>query len=295
MAKIAAVSLVRGIPKFLVVGGCLLSILWGCSSRLQTTILSKSEPETPQVAQVQQADPPVEEVVMQPIKVESAPVSPPPVLGDIPLEGPAPTKIFATPKTEVSPSLIPALPEAVSEVEPVPPPSDRQVDVLGIPPADFEPELPATPSPPIDTPTMPELIAEQEPIQIAKVVQPVPEDVVIVEEDLVQALGDVFFDYDRFTIREDAVPALTNNANLLTASLADTKIVIEGHCDERGTRSYNMILGERRAQAVKTYLEDLGVPADNLQVVSYGKDKPFCMEQSQECWQENRRGHFILK
>jgi peptidoglycan-associated lipoprotein len=140
---------------------------------------------------------------------------------------------------------------------------------------------------------MPEPIAEQEPVQIAKVVQPVPEDVVIVEEDLVQALGDVFFDYDR--IREDAVPALTNNANLLTASLADTKIVIEGHCDERGTRSYNMILGERRAQAVKTYLEDLGVPADNLQVVSYGKDKPFCMEQSQECWQENRRGHFILK
>ena len=291
MAKIAAVSLVRGIPKFLVVGGCLLSILWGCSSRLQTTILSKSEPETPQVAQVQQADPPVEEVVMQPIKVESAPVSPPPVLGDISLEGPAPTKIFATPKTEVSPSLIPALPEAVSEVEPVPPPSDRQVDVLGIPPADFEPELPATPMIPQ------EIFAQVKeiPLQIAKVVQPVPEDVVIVEEDLVQALGDVFFDYDRFTIREDAVPALTNNANLLTASLADTKIVIEGHCDERGTRSYNMILGERRAQAVKTYLEDLGVPADNLQVVSYGKDKPFCMEQSQECWQENRRGHFILK
>ena len=291
MAKIAAVSLVRGIPKFLVVGGCLLSILWGCSSRLQTTILSKSEPETPQVAQVQQADPPVEEVVMQPIKVESAPVSPPPVLGDISLEGPAPTKIFATPKTEVSPSLIPALPEAVSEVEPVPPPSDRQVVVLGIPPADFEPELPATPMIPQ------EIFAQVKeiPLQIAKVVQPVPEDVVIVEEDLVQALGDVFFDYDRFTIREDAVPALTNNANLLTASLADTKIVIEGHCDERGTRSYNMILGERRAQAVKTYLEDLGVPADNLQVVSYGKDKPFCMEQSQECWQENRRGHFILK
>ena len=85
------------------------------------------------------------------------------------------------------------------------------------------------------------------------------------------------------------------NAQLLAEDLSGKHIVIEGHCDERGTQSYNMVLGERRATAVKHFLQDLGVPAENLQVVSYGKDKPFCTAQSEECWQENRRGHFVIK
>jgi peptidoglycan-associated lipoprotein len=71
--------------------------------------------------------------------------------------------------------------------------------------------------------------------------------------------------------------------------------VIEGHCDERGTESYNMVLGERRANAVKEFLVDLGVPGDKLEVMSYGKEKPFCSDQNEQCWQENRRGHFVLR
>ena len=109
------------------------------------------------------------------------------------------------------------------------------------------------------------------------------------------ALSDIYFDYDRFSIREDAALLLKSNAQLLSATLAEKAIVIEGHCDARGTQSYNMILGEARANAIKAFLEDLGISGEKLQVVSYGKDKPFCMEQTEECWQENRRGHFVIK
>ena len=70
--------------------------------------------------------------------------------------------------------------------------------------------------------------------------------------------------------------------------------MIQGHCDERGTREYNLVLGERRAMAVKKYLTDLGVPEENMQVISYGKEKPFCLEHSKKCWQKNRRSHFVI-
>ena len=122
-----------------------------------------------------------------------------------------------------------------------------------------------------------------------------PEKVEITTETLEEALSDIYFDYDRFSIREDAIPRLKANVQLLTSELAEKNIVIEGHCDERGTQSYNMVLGEARANAAKTFLENLGISADKLQVVSYGKDKPFCREQTEECWQENRRGHFVIK
>lgn len=104
-------------------------------------------------------------------------------------------------------------------------------------------------------------------------------------------LADVFFDYDKFSIRMDASPILDANARLLKAENG-WKLVIAGHCDERGTSAYNLVLGERRAQAAKKYLADLGVPASQVQVTSYGKEKPFCTEHNQECWQKNRRAHF---
>lgn len=104
-------------------------------------------------------------------------------------------------------------------------------------------------------------------------------------------LADVFFDYDKFSIRMDASPILDANARLLKAENG-WKLVIAGHCDERGTSAYNLVLGERRAQAAKKYLADLGVPAAQMQVTSYGKEKPFCTEHNQECWQKNRRAHF---
>ena len=104
-------------------------------------------------------------------------------------------------------------------------------------------------------------------------------------------LADVFFDYDKFSIRRDASPVLDANARLLKDE-SGWKLVIAGHCDERGTSAYNLVLGERRAQAAKKYLADLGVPAAQIQTTSYGKEKPFCTEHNQDCWQKNRRAHF---
>jgi len=69
---------------------------------------------------------------------------------------------------------------------------------------------------------------------------------------------------------------------------------VEGYCDERGSTEYNLVLGDRRAQAVRQYLISLGISADRMNTISYGKEKPFCMEHGEECWQQNRRGHFTM-
>ena len=82
---------------------------------------------------------------------------------------------------------------------------------------------------------------------------------------------------------------------LLNVHYQDSALLIEGHCDERGTIEYNLVLGERRAQAVKTYLVDLGIAASKIQTISYGKEKPFCTRHSVQCWQQNRRAHFVLR
>ncbi|MEK7237277.1 MAG: peptidoglycan-associated lipoprotein Pal [Nitrospirota bacterium] len=108
------------------------------------------------------------------------------------------------------------------------------------------------------------------------------------------ALGDVFFDYDRFQIRKDATPVLDSNAQWLRANGSKT-VLIEGHCDERGTLAYNLVLGEKRARAAKKYLQDLGVQASQLQTTSYGETRPFCKQQNEDCYQLNRRAHFVVK
>ena len=105
-------------------------------------------------------------------------------------------------------------------------------------------------------------------------------------------LTDVFFDFDQYAIRSAAVPVLEKNAALLKHTYKDSTVLIGGYCDERGTVEYNLQLGKRRAQAVKEYLVDLGVEKSRIQIVSYGKEKPFCTESTASCWQENRRGHF---
>ena len=107
-------------------------------------------------------------------------------------------------------------------------------------------------------------------------------------------LGDVFFAYDRFQIDKDAMPILDSNARWLRANGSKTTL-IEGHCDERGTLAYNLVLGEKRARAAKKYLQDLGVPASQLQITSYGETRPFCEQQNEECYQQNRRAHFVTK
>ncbi len=87
--------------------------------------------------------------------------------------------------------------------------------------------------------------------------------------------------------------ALTNTAKFLSDH-PEVKVVIEGHCDERGSTEYNLVLGDRRAAAVKQFLVSLGITADRLNTVSYGKEKPFCTDHDESCWQQNRRGHFVM-
>lgn len=112
------------------------------------------------------------------------------------------------------------------------------------------------------------------------------------DELFMQEVRDAYFDLDSAEIRPDARTALQKTADFLK-KYPQAKVVIEGHCDERGSTEYNLALGDRRANAVKQYLVNLGVPAGNLNTVSYGKEKPFCMESSEACWQQNRRGHFV--
>jgi len=106
-------------------------------------------------------------------------------------------------------------------------------------------------------------------------------------------LQDVLFDFDRATIRIDALPVLEANAKRL-ADEGAKRILLEGRGDEIGTSAYNMVLGERRAKAVHSYLKQLGLDVD-LRTTSYGKDRPLCFEHQQECWQKNRSVHFVVK
>jgi peptidoglycan-associated lipoprotein len=106
-------------------------------------------------------------------------------------------------------------------------------------------------------------------------------------------LGDVFFDLDESTIRDDARPILQRNADWMKR-WTSTQITLEGHCDSRGSSEYNLALGNRRAAAVRDYLVNLGVPSNRVTLISKGKEQPFCSEQAESCWQQNRRGHFII-
>jgi peptidoglycan-associated lipoprotein len=103
---------------------------------------------------------------------------------------------------------------------------------------------------------------------------------------------DAYFDYDSAEIRDDAKNALRKDADFFK-KYPTMRITIEGHCDERGSTEYNLALGDRRANAVKSYLVGLGIPADRLNTVSYGKEKPFCMEADEACYTKNRRGHLV--
>ena len=112
------------------------------------------------------------------------------------------------------------------------------------------------------------------------------------EPDFSAEVRDAYFDTDKADIRSDAREALSKTAEYLKAH-PSVKATIEGHCDERGSTEYNLGLGDRRAAAVKQYLVSLGVSAGQLTTVSFGKEKPFCQEHGEPCWQQNRRGHFV--
>jgi peptidoglycan-associated lipoprotein len=110
-------------------------------------------------------------------------------------------------------------------------------------------------------------------------------------------LQDALYDYDSNNIRDDARAALTSDAEALKHILVDfpnAKVNVEGHCDERGSAEYNLGLGDRRATSAKDFLVQLGVPADRLMTISYGKERPVCTEATEGCWQRNRRAHFSV-
>ena len=110
----------------------------------------------------------------------------------------------------------------------------------------------------------------------------------------VEGLMVVYFDFDRFTIRDDMKPVLDKNAGWLRKN-QDVKIEIQGHCDERGTNEYNIALGERRAQSIKKYLTDSGINEARLNTISYGEEKPADPGHTEEAWGKNRRAEFVIK
>jgi peptidoglycan-associated lipoprotein len=110
----------------------------------------------------------------------------------------------------------------------------------------------------------------------------------------IASAGDALFDYDKSDIRDDARQVLTRDADALKRAFAadpSFSVVLEGHCDERGSAEYNLGLGDRRATAAKDFLVQLGVPADKVRTISYGKDRPVCTDASEACYQRNRRAH----
>jgi len=107
-------------------------------------------------------------------------------------------------------------------------------------------------------------------------------------------IQNIYFDYDKSSIRPDAREILKANAEIFTKN-NDAKIVVEGYCDERGTAEYNMALGERRAQEAKQYLVNLGINASRIETISYGEEKPLDTRSTEEAWAQNRRAQFLLK
>jgi peptidoglycan-associated lipoprotein len=113
------------------------------------------------------------------------------------------------------------------------------------------------------------------------------------EEDFKANVQDIFFDYDKYDVRGDAQTTLSHDAAYLL-SHTNAKILIGGYCDERGSNEYNLALGQNRANSARKALVDAGVAASRIRVISYGKEKPFCTESTEACWQKNRRAGFTL-
>jgi len=147
-------------------------------------------------------------------------------------------------------------------------------------------ETPVTrPAPPAETPVRPSQAAPAAPAPAAAA-QPAAAGP--------SPLKDVFFDYDKAGIRDDQKAALNDNVGWLKGNTG-AKVLLEGHCDERGTAEYNLGLGERRAKAVKDYLIAAGVAADRISTISYGKERPFVLGHDESAWKWNRRGHFVIQ
>jgi peptidoglycan-associated lipoprotein len=147
------------------------------------------------------------------------------------------------------------------------------------------PAAPATP-PPAPAPEAPEV--EPQADEYARIRGMASDEI-----ERLGLLADIHFDYDEYNLREGDREILNRNGEALK-KFDFIKITIEGHCDERGSVEYNLALGERRARAAYDYLLSLGVPAERMKTVSYGKEIPLCTDSSEECWARNRRDHFAV-
>ena len=112
------------------------------------------------------------------------------------------------------------------------------------------------------------------------------------EQMFAQSVKDIYFDYDKSDVRASEQPAIQADVTFLQQH-SSVNFTIEGHCDERGSTEYNLALGDNRASAVKNALVGAGISADRIKTISYGKEKPFCTESNESCWQQNRRGHLV--
>jgi peptidoglycan-associated lipoprotein len=133
----------------------------------------------------------------------------------------------------------------------------------------------------------PERITEQ---QMAKVES---KEIPSKMEEISGMFKDILFDYDKYDIREEGKQTLKAVADYLRKNTSQ-KVLIEGHCDDRGTSEYNLGLGDKRAKSAKDYVVSLGVPSSRIDTISYGKEKPACSEHTEECWAKNRRDHFVV-
>jgi peptidoglycan-associated lipoprotein len=163
-------------------------------------------------------------------------------------------------------------------------------------PPDPTPVATVTPAPAKPAPAKSAATNVQPPRVVAQPSKPanMPADVRETLNQRLAHLEDALFDYDQSTIRSDASVALRDDVNVIRGILSDypnQKLVIEGHTDERGSAEYNLGLGDRRAHAVQEFLSSMGIPGPQLAVVSYGKEKPVCTQETESCWQQNRRAH----
>jgi peptidoglycan-associated lipoprotein len=206
--------------------------------------------------------------------VAAAPPPVPEVEGIYPKHGTLEEALAALPPAPEAPAPE-EVPPAVAEAPPPPPPPAVE------PPAPAPPVAPAPPAAKAPAPVPP-------PPPVAP-----PAPVAVKEAAKEPPVGDIFFDYDEAVIRPDGKETLNKNVEWLRAN-PKPNVIIEGHCDERGTQEYNLALGQRRATAAQDYLVASGIDEKRIKTISYGKERPFVAGHDESAWQWNRRAHFVL-
>ena len=210
--------------------------------------------------------------------------------GPVPGVGPSVSAPPPAPAPPAAPGAGGGVPPGVAAV----PPSPGAPGAPGAPAAPGAPSVPVAPGVPA-APGAPGAIAAAPGAPTAPgagtVIPALPAPQAFLET---AALRNIYFDFDKYEIRPGDALILEENAKWLKAS-ADTVVLIEGHCDERGTNEYNLALGERRAKATQNYLVSLGIAASRITTISYGEERPVCTERAESCWAQNRRAHFLVK